>query len=86
MKKIKIRDKEYNCSNKVYWHIKSLESENECFNMEVKSHEQSEYELEQENKQLKERLNKIEKYASELEEQYWWVHKDICKIIGENNE
>lgn len=45
MKQIKIRNKNYNCSNAIYYHIQGLESENRLFNMEIKGHEQSEFEL-----------------------------------------
>ena len=54
MKQIKIRDKEYNCSNKVYYHIQGLESENRVISMELLGHENNEL---QQQKEI-ERLNK----------------------------
>lgn len=63
MKKIRIRDKDYNCSNMLYYHIQALESENRLFNMEIKAHEQNELEL-------KDRLSKAIEYIEKLEEDY----------------
>lgn len=47
MEKIKIKDKEYNCINKVYYYILGLESENRLFKLEINSHETKEIMLQQ---------------------------------------
>lgn len=54
MKQIKIRDKEYNCSNKVYYHIQGLESENRVISMELLGHENNELQQQKEIERLKE--------------------------------
>lgn len=82
MKKVKIRDREYNCSNAVYWHIQGLETENRMFSQEIHAHERSEikimYEnenLERHNKQLKENWNKLKEWL------YTTLDINCCELI-----
>lgn len=70
MKQIKIRDKEYNCSNKVYYHIQGLESENRVISMELLGHENNEL---QQQKEIERLNNIIEKYKKHLEDIDKWL-------------
>lgn len=78
MKQIKIRDKNYNCSNAIYYHIQGLESENRLFNMEIKGHEQSELELSK-------RISKAIEYIKEKARNNCWIDQyeanDLIKIL-----
>lgn len=96
MKKIKIRDREYNCSNAVYWHIQGLETENRLFSQEIHAHERSEikimYEnenLERHNKQLKDKITKAKEYMRDnmsLRE-YTEHYMNLMLILkGDSNE
>jgi len=62
VKQIKIRDKEYNCSNKVYYHIQGLESENRVISMELIGHENNELQQQKEIERLNNALNKAIEY------------------------
>ena len=67
MKQIKIRDKEYNCSNKVYYHIQGLESENRVISKELLGHENNELQ-QKEIERLKEKNEELRAlYESERE-------------------
>ena len=80
MKQIKIRNKNYNCSNAIYYHIQGLESENRLFNMEIKGHEQSEFEL---SKRIDKAIEYIENKNKYLDrENYYQVfeYRDIYLI------
>lgn len=66
MKQIKIRNKNYNCSNAIYYHIQGLESENRLFNMEIKGHEQSEFELSK-------RIDKAIEYIEKRKNLNWYA-------------
>lgn len=71
MKQIKIRNKNYNCSNAIYYYIQGLESENRLFNMEIKGHEQSEFEL----------SKRIDKAIEYIEKNVW-----SCYILDDEKE
>lgn len=62
MNKVRICNKDYNVSKRVYYHIQGLETENRLFSNEIKGHEKNEISLQQENKQLKERIDKARTY------------------------
>ena len=91
MKQIKIRDKEYNCSNKVYYHIQGLESENRVISMELLGHENNELQQQKEIGRLNNIINKAIEYIEHC--QTFSIRKpyvngddllDILKGVNEN--
>ena len=89
MKQIKIRDKEYNCSNRIYYHIQGLESENRVISMELLGHENNELQqqkeierLNKENTILRQNSQYLVKQNDELEE----VINNAIEYIEQHND
>lgn len=81
MKQIKIRDKEYNCSNRVYYHIQGLESENRVISMELLGHENNELQQQKEIERLNNTLNKAIEYIENIQTPTYMILEDICDLL-----
>ena len=66
MFKIKIRDKDYNCSNAVFYYIFGLKSENSLLSMELYSHGIFELKLQK----------KLSNLSSSIKDLHSWVLKN----------
>lgn len=77
MQKVKIKDKEYNVSNVVKYHIEGLETENRVFSLEIKGHEAYEAKLE---KIIKEALDFIED-ATIVPQSIYHYRNTLYKIL-----
>jgi len=67
VKQIKIRDKEYNCSNMVYYHIQGLKSENRVISMELLGHENNELQQQKEIERLNNIINEFDDFITNVD-------------------